>query len=173
MDAIDLQIKIEQSAKLAFSQVMHKYPNEDFCAYALYSDADATTICPSMNSTNHLSIKVAEDVDDKEYYRWSPAEWAYEFEGAEHFSRLSQFLLAEFSSMSSSTDRDKFKQKVYECCVSALENLKNEGFFAAEKLSPIVVFSISDSTNEQENNWISRLNDPAAASDFRKWLSNT
>ena len=44
-----------------------RYPNEEFCGYALYSDADAITVCPSVNDRAHLEKVTAIDPDDAEY----------------------------------------------------------------------------------------------------------
>nr|WP_229087862.1 DUF4303 domain-containing protein [Brevibacillus sp. M2.1A] len=88
MDFQVLQLKIEAAAKAAFEQVRNKYAGQSFCGYALYSDSDAITVCPAVNSTDHLNKMIAEDPDDAIYYRWSPGEWDHEFEGAECFKYI-------------------------------------------------------------------------------------
>ncbi|ASJ56516.1 hypothetical protein BP422_24905 [Brevibacillus formosus] len=54
-----LQLKIEAAAKVAFEQVRNKYSGQSFCGYALYSDSDAITVCPAVNSTDHLNTTAA------------------------------------------------------------------------------------------------------------------
>jgi len=170
LDSQGLEEKIRRAAESAFKQVRSRHPDEEFCGYALYSDADAITVCPSVNSRAHLEQMIANDPGDAEYYRWSPAEWNHEFEGAEHFQEISNYLRAEVKAIKSPEEHNGFKQQVYETCVNVLEDLKQAGFFSDLNESGVLVFAISDGDNESEVDWISRLNAPELAEQFRNWI---
>ncbi|BAH46871.1 MULTISPECIES: DUF4303 domain-containing protein [Brevibacillus] len=170
MDFQVLQLKIEAAARAAFEQVRNKYAGQSFCGYALYSDSDAITVCPAVNSTDHLNKMIAGDPDDAIYYRWSPGEWDHEFEGAECFKDISNLLYNEVMSMQSAERHRDYKEKVYECCVAALESLKKEGFFSDMSESGVLVFTVSDDTNALECDWIARLNRNELAQEFQNWI---
>jgi len=128
LNAQELHLKIVAATKSAFTQVRARYPNAEFCGYALYSDPDAITICPAANTCSHLEKMIFQDPSDAKYYRWSPGEWDHEFEGSEHFSEISKHLYDEAKKITSPHEHKLFKQKIYECCVDALESIKEEGF---------------------------------------------
>ena len=175
MDLQELHSQIRIASKQAFSLVRSLYPNEKFCGYALYSDADAITVCLSANTRSHLESMIAKDPGDAEYYRWSPAEWNHEFEGAEYFDQVSKALYEEVKGVKSIEEHSRLKNDVYECCVAVLEELKIDGFFNDLDETGVLVFSISDSSNDLESSWIERLNRPEMAARFRMWkgtLSN-
>lgn len=172
MDSQELHSQIRIASQQAFSLVRSRNPNEKFCGYALYSDADAITVCPSANTLSNLESMIADDPGDAEYYRWSPAEWNHQFEGAEYFDQVSKALYEEVKGIKSIEEHSRLKNSVYECCVAVLEDLKTEGFFNDLDESGILVFSISDSSNESEISWIERLNRPEMAARFRTWIGS-
>jgi len=153
-------------------QVRRRNPNEEFCGYALYSDPDAITVCPAVNTRAHLEKMIANDPDDAVYYRWSPGEWNHEFEGAEYFKGIPSSLANEVNGIESPEEYKRFKQQVYECCVNTLEEMKREGFFSDLGESGVLVFAISDATNESEADWIDRLNSKELAQNFRDWIAS-
>ncbi|CBJ40813.1 conserved hypothethical protein (plasmid) [Ralstonia solanacearum CMR15] len=171
MDFKGLEAKIEAAAAEAFERVRGRYPGRNFCGYALYSDPGGITVCPAVNSCDHLKGVVAEDPDDAIYYRWSPGEWDHEYEGSECFAEICEMLRKEAAGLGS-VDVDQFKGNVYECCVAALESLKGKGFFSDMAESGVVVFSISDGESDLERGWAARLNDTELAEEFSKWLTS-
>lgn len=46
----DLRRRIEDAARQAFLDVLESHPDEHVYAFALYSDEDAMTVCPSTNT---------------------------------------------------------------------------------------------------------------------------
>nr|WP_026264107.1 DUF4303 domain-containing protein [Paenibacillus terrigena] len=172
MDFQLLQAKIKAAAMDAFERVRNQYPGQSFCGYALYSDADAITVCPAVNSTDNLNNMIAGDPEDAIYYRWSPGEWDHEFEGAEYFAEISSLLFNEVKGMKSVARVRQFKEKVYECCVAALDSLNEEGFFFDLNESGVLVFTVSDATNALECDWIARLNRNELALEFQNWISS-
>ncbi|MBB6674773.1 DUF4303 domain-containing protein [Cohnella nanjingensis] len=173
MDFQVLQSRIEAAAKEAFEQVRNKYPGQIFCGYALYSDSDAITVCPAVNSTGNLNKMMAGDPEDAVYYRWSPGEWDHEFEGAECFKEISDLLYNKVKDMKSTESHKRFNENVYECCVAALDSLKKEGFFFDMNESGVVVFTVSDATHALECDWIARLNSNELALEFQNWIGGS
>ncbi len=166
-----LRLKIEVAAAEAFRLIRRKYPQQMFCGYALYSDADAATVCPAMNSADHLKKMIDQDPEDAIYYRWSPGEWDHEFEGAECFAEVSNLLRDGAAKVRAEHERQAFKEGIYECCVAALESMKEKGFFSDMGESGVLVFSLSNGDSELEADWIDRLNGRALADEFREWIS--
>ena len=166
----DLCAKIELAASQAFSIVRKKYPSQAFCGYALYSDPDAVTVAPSVNSVGHLQKMISDDPDDAVYYCWSPSELDHEFEGADFFKDISASLRNEAQKMDSEDKREAFRHSVYERCVAALESLKSKGVFSDMNDTGVLVFTIFDADNMLESDWIARLNRPDLAKEFRDWI---
>ena len=173
LDFPELRSRIKEAAESAFAQVRSRNPNEEFCGYALYSDPDASTVCPAVNTRTHLEKMIAKDPDDAVYYRWSPGEWNHEFEGAEYFKEISDLLGDEVRRIESPEEHKRFKQQVYEYCVRALEDMKRETFFSDLDESGVLVFTVSDATNESERDWIDRLNSKELAQNFRDWIGSS
>ncbi len=93
MDFEILKQQIEEAAKKAFLEVYEKHGAEEIYCFALYSDEGAMTVCPAANT-----MKVMEDVDEDDalYYKYEPAEWTYEMEGADkEFNDICTQLRAE------------------------------------------------------------------------------
>lgn len=172
MDFNELRSKIEIDASKAFLAVRRKFPNQVFCGYALYSDPDAVTVAPAVNSIGHLQKMTNDDPDDAAYYRWSPGEWDHEFEGAEYFKEISTLLRNEASKANSQAEREVFRQDVYECCVAVLKSMKSKGFFSDMDESGVLVFAISDGESDLEGDWIARLNRHDLAEEFRDWIAS-
>ena len=166
----ELRAKIELAASRAFSVVRKRYPSQAFGGYALYSDPDAVTVAPSVNSVGHLQKMISGDPDDAVYYRWSPGEWDHEFEGAEFFKDISASLRNEAQKIDSEGKREAFRASVYECCVAALESMKSKGFFSDMDDTGVLVFTISDAEDALESDWIARLNRPDLAKEFKDWI---
>jgi hypothetical protein len=162
--------KIKEAAIEAFNSVRQEQPDINFCAYGLYSDTDAITICPAQNSCIHLNKMIENDPDDKEYYRWSPSEWSHESKGGESFNEISTYLRAKSKLIKSSDEYDQFKFDVYQSCILALKSLKDEGFFCDMDRNGVIVFTISDAINSNEHEWIELLNSNDASQQFNEWI---
>lgn len=163
-ELIDL---IKVAAKNCFTELREKHSEDSFCAFALYSDEGAMTVCPSANTKEYLEQKSEEDPDDALYYKWSTAEWKYEYTGNEWFSEV-QKELEDFHKKSHTDEQfTEFQSILYESCVAALEDLKKEGFFK----EGILVFSVTDYLDDDsEVSWIKRLNSKEEATEFKDWI---
>jgi len=122
MDYPQLNNMIENATKQAFDWVRLRHPDQTFCGYALYSDLDAITVCPAVNSLQNLEKQVASDPADAAYYKWSPGEWDHESEGTEHFQNICRILQEEVHATQSTEAHEELKDKVYETCVLVQKN---------------------------------------------------
>lgn len=164
LDIDKLKNNIRIAVEKVISEMLAEFPNDEICAFALYSDSDARTLAPSFNLKTHLDNMQTEDPDDSTYYKWSPAEWSHEFYGAHFFDEIS----VELTRLSESTDEGKsfeqYRKEIFESCVNILKEFKG-------RLSnSIFVFAATDFDDvAQETSWIKNLNSPMDAREFEKW----
>ena len=137
IDVRAVRREIKEAARRAFSRVRSDHPTDTFYAFALYSDGDGSTVCPSSNTEEAFARRVKEcepqrkELDEvlagsgitfddyMNYYRWGTSEWAHCYEGADQFETVSKLLNA------SSID----KAAVYGSMVLGLKDLDADGFF--------------------------------------------
>lgn len=173
MDFEILKQQIEEAAKKAFLEVYEKHGAEEIYCFALYSDEGAMTVCPAANT-----MKVMEDVDEDDalYYKYEPAEWTYEMEGADkEFNDICCQLRAE---LNRHDDDDQwfegFQTQLFSTCIEVLEKLKNENFFTKITGKDIfLIFTVSDYEFEKKDlkDLIIRLNDNEYKSEYLNWMA--
>ncbi|MBO9694414.1 DUF4303 domain-containing protein [Chryseobacterium sp.] len=173
MDFEILKQQIEEAAKKAFLEVYEKHGAEEIYCFALYSDEGAMTVCPAANT-----MKVMEDVDEDDalYYKYEPAEWTYEMEGADkEFNDICTQLRAE---LNRHDDDDQwfegFQTQLFFTCIEVLEKLKNENFFTKITGKDIfLIFTVSDYEFEKKDlkDLIIRLNDNEYKSEYLNWMA--
>lgn len=187
-DFAALEIEVREAAKRAFKEVADAHPAEQICAFALYSDDGAMTVCPSINTTQHLAAKQLKYPGEAMYYKYAPAEWKYEATGADaEFSAICLEVRTHALAFEGITAADAqtldgvsplrptpaprgfatFKHELFETCMRVLESLRADPMFAGVTL----VFAVSDtdSTPQEEIAMIERLNDKAVVDEFRSW----
>jgi hypothetical protein len=160
-----LRREIKEAARHAFEAVQAAHPDETFYAFALYSDDSAMTVCPSANTEEGYERCVKRYQANKSFmdsiashriswegcqsdFRWSTAEWAYEYDGHEQFDTVYRMINAD-----DRYDEDDpegfvtFKGRVFASMVLALKDLNAEGYFGARKARRGVTLlcSVSDS----------------------------
>ena len=167
-----LREKIEVATKKAFIEMFEKYGQEKIYAFALYSDEDAMTVCPSTNTLKHL-----ENVDNDDlYYKFAPPEWKYEMQGADkEFSEISKQLYNEIKKIEDDEEQfNRFQKQVFNSCIEVLEKLKNENFFKNIVGKDIfLTFTVSDYDFEEKDNFediIIRLNDNEYTTEYLNWM---
>lgn len=178
MDFEMLSQKIEAATKKAFTEMFEKYGADEIYSFALYSDGDAMTVCPSTNTLKHLSRAEPAELA---YYKFEPAEWKYEMEGAEEaFDNISTLLRAEVEENEFLENDEyneewclKFQSELYETCISVLEKLRKEHFFKAIVGKDIfLTFTVSDYEFDTKDlkNIINRLNDNEYKTEYLNWM---
>ncbi len=171
MDIQLLKNMIENATRQAFDGVRLRHPDQTFCGYALYSDLDAVTVCPAVNSLQNLEKRIASDPADAAFYKWNPGEWDHDFEGAEHFQHICRILQEEVHATQSTEAHEELKDKVYETCVLALNNLKHSGYFHSNNDTVILVFTVTNGEAQRETRWVSQLNSDEVSDEFIRWIA--
>ncbi|WP_185289273.1 DUF4303 domain-containing protein [Chryseobacterium lactis] len=171
MDFEILKQQIETAAKKAFLEMYEKHGDEQIYSFALYSDEGAMTVCPATNTLQMLD----EDDDDLLYYKYEPAEWTYEMEGAnEDFNEICTRLRSELDQNSENDEWfEDFRTRLYTACIEVLEKLKNENFFRQITGRDIfLIFTVSDYEFEKQDlkNIIISLNDNEYKREYLEWM---
>lgn len=164
--------QLRQAAQAAFTELLARYPSEEFYSFALYSDEGAMTVCPAANTLAHLA---AQPPDDLPYAKFEPAEWKYEMVGADaQFNELSRQLSARLTEDFAEPDGfEQFRRQLYVTCVEVLDTLRQQHFFDEAAGRPVfLLFSVSDSDTPAAElaSMVSRLNDNEYRSEYLAWL---
>ena len=171
-DFESLKARIEQATKNAFIEIFNQHRDEEIYAFALYSDEGAMTVCPSTNTRKHLEKVSADDVW---YYKFEPAEWKYEMQGAdEEFNAISKTVAAEVARRNDSDSHFfEFRKKLFACCIDVLMKLKSENFFKSVVGEDIfLTFSVSDYEFERHDieKIIRTLNNDQYIKEYNNWM---
>lgn len=171
MNITELKEKIELATKQAFTEMYKKHGKEKIYAFALYSDEGAMTVCPSTNTID--ALKKHEGDDDFLYYKYEPAEWKYEMQGADElFNEISKYCRSEVSKMEDD-EFEPFQKQLYETCLEILLKLKSENFFeqiAGENI--FLNFTVSDYefSKKDVKNIVNSLNDNKYNKEYLDWM---
>lgn len=172
-DFAALQTEIEGAARQAVEDMARRLPDETICAFALYTDGGAMTVCPATETLGHLRQAQHDSPGDEDFYRFSSAEWGFEGDGAEDaFERICTRVRTEvLSREDEDTGFDEFKQQLCEVCVRALESLRAEGVFDRHGPEFLLMFGVSDDDVPAKvmRSWVERLNGPFVAAAFHAW----
>jgi Domain of unknown function (DUF4303) len=183
-----LEVQVRKAARRAFKEVASAHPEDQLCAFALYSDDGAMTVCPSINTSQHLAAMQRKHPDEAMYYKFATPEWKYEATGAEAaFRAICEQVRTQALAFEGVTEADAktlagvsplrmvpaargfgtFKRALFETCLRVLETLRRDRLFAGVML----VFAVSDtdSSARRELAMIKRLNDKAVVDEFRSW----
>lgn len=171
MDFGKLQTEIEAASRQAFRDVARAHPAETICAFALYSDEDAITVCPAFDLAARREARIVAN-QDVEVETFCTPEWALEAFGArEAFAAICTTARTHVTALGSDEQAHAaFRDELFETCKRALENLRAEGVIGADLL---VMFAVSDSspTEEDEIRMMERLNGTSPyVAQFRRWV---
>ncbi|WP_028543272.1 DUF4303 domain-containing protein [Paenibacillus taiwanensis] len=179
-DFVLLKQEIKQAAMQAFSEIYNQTnPHNPVISFALYSDEGAMTVCPSTNTNQHLNDMVKEEPDEALYYKYEPAEWAFEGTGADEAfnnicTKLRNYILnAEQSDDDHDDSFVSFRDTLYRTCIEVLEELVLANFFAdITKRDIIVLFSVTDYEYDRSSSlqMVSRLNSAPVITEYKAWM---
>ena len=167
-----LKQKLENATKKAFIEMYEKYGTDNIYAFALYSDEDAMTICPSTNTLKYLENADPNDL----YFKFAPAEWKYEMQGASsEFNEICRDLRDELDKINDDEEWFYRNQKqVFNTCIDVLEKLKNENFFRDIIGKEIfLTFTVSDYDFETKGDFkeiITKLNENEYKTEYLNWM---
>ena len=179
---VELKSKIENATKQVFLEMFKKHGKEGICAFALYSDDGAWTVCPATNTIKHLE---KQPVKDDLIYKYGTEEWKYEGQGADElFGEICELCRNEVQEMCKGNivyhlkgkdkeDFEKFQSQLFEICIEVLEKLKSENFFkqiVGEDI--LLLFNVSDYdfSKEKYSEIVTRLNDNEIKNECLDWI---
>lgn len=170
-DFTALREQIVSACREAFAEVRRAYPDDSICAFALYSDDGAMTVCPAFDLASALALRLAKDDDPA--YEFCPPEWKLEGFGArDSFARICT-TAREFVMQVQDDDFAAFRSELFETCLRALEQLRGEGALGGPEV--LVLFAVSDCDPDpaEEILRVERLNGTSArAADYRRWVAS-
>jgi hypothetical protein len=142
------------------------HPEEDFYAFALYTDDGAMTVCPAANSEQGHQQAAAEsgetDPDELRYWRWATAEWPCKADGEDQFQAAYDLLNPDDRDDDDDEAFEELMVRLLDAMTDALGDLDEEGFFgtgaARDRVTLFVTISDSDLAEETENESAERLN---------------
>ncbi len=165
----DFTSLIRSAAREAFQKIREDHRGEGFCAFALYSDEGAMTVCAAANTQSHLEARLREEPDEALYWKWSPAEWKHEGFGDGCFVGVHKALQEFHARPHDDAQFLAFQQGLFESCVAAMEALRIEGALG----DGIAVFCVTDHQDAaQEIAWVRRLNARDHANEFQRWINS-
>ena len=168
MPDFDYLKNIEAAVREALVRIVNKHPNNEICAFGLYSDDGSQTICVAANTKSFLREQIKKNPEDSSYYKWMTPEWKLENIERDLFDDIQRHLNDDLSKIESEAQFRKFQDQFFEACVQALENLKRDGLFPYM----IVMFMVMDYDNDENlSSWAHRLNSTKEAEEFDALLA--
>ena len=131
----------------ALQRAINAFPTESFYAFCFYTDNDVTSIYPTANTVEALQ-RIDGYESDKNYYRWSPAEWQLDFGQygkPDLMVRTNKLLYPNYESESEEPD-DWFalrKQKTLNTLTTALLSIRESGLFSGSAAHEKVAFWVN------------------------------
>ena len=148
MNWAELEEDVYQAVTAVFANLQAAHPDEQFYAFALYTDSGSMTICPAANSHEALARKLAEESiepadEDVPYYTWSTSEWTYESWQGEHFDAICTTLRDALESVE---DYAHFQAQVFQTMTQAMARVRDDGLFARAKPgdAPVLFVTLTD-----------------------------
>ncbi len=172
-DFDQLHRDILAAARQAFADVLTQRSVDDLCAFALYSDSGAMTVCPAMCTTTFLAERARNAPDEYLFYKYSPSEWPLEGAGAEEaFGRICRTLREHLFHDIDDSDQafQAFQQRLMQTCVQVQAELR-ESFFAERAGDFLLLVTISDDDEPTQvlQSRVRQLNNSRIADEFDAW----
>ncbi|HPH65789.1 MAG TPA: DUF4303 domain-containing protein [Kofleriaceae bacterium] len=185
-DFADLEARIIAASQQAFEDVRQAHPKEQICAFSLYSDDGAMTVCPAFDLASRRAARIAKYPDEADYNTFGTAEWALEAFGARKAftdicTTVRTFVLnvdhpyqglGSWGENPGATGFASFKTQLFETCQLALEKLRSNGTFDAYP-NLLVMFAVSDDGDQDPATELRMLERHNGASpyveQYRRW----
>jgi hypothetical protein len=194
MNPIQLREMIRDAARLAFTTVQKKHPEESFYVFALQSLDDASGVYAAANTEAGYATCRSKHSHREEkyrpgerYYRWYWGEWAFQNIEAPLFRGVYDLLNRHEQSAEEELLPSWWhtrKGRVFASMVAALADLDEEGVFGrgAERARITLFCTIEDSSCNEwvQDESVARLNPPDVyrtfagvdvAEVYAKWMS--
>jgi len=153
---LELLNEIKAATLNGLRNLKDKHPKEDFCAFGLYSDEGAMTVCLAANTATHLKKNAQSSPDEYAYYKWMMPEWKYEDVESSCFNEIVAKINSHLKSIDSDEEFEKFQNSLFNACVQSLEEIKAKGLFG----DALVLFQVTDFEDDEKLiGWADRLNE--------------
>lgn len=175
VDLPGLEEKIASAVRRAFRDFARAHPKDRPCAFALYSDDGAMTVCPAFDLATKRDGRLAEHPDDADWYTFGTAEWALEGFGADDaFEKICTTVRTHVLKLDDDAAFIAFKRALFEACIRVLERLRADGAFDAFP-NLLVMFAVSDGDPviKDELRMMRRLNGNSPwVKQYRRWTKS-
>lgn len=162
---------LENSTIRVIENIKLKEDLTDIIGFCLYSDSDASSISISYNTQTFLEQKINKDPnEDKEYFKWYPAEWKEEGVESKEIDALSRMMYDV--SKSREISLELYRKQIFDSIVNTLISIKEKGYFTDLNKNFALVFYATDYfVAEEEIEWIKKLNNDKLSIEFQNWRS--
>ena len=152
LDLAELTTEIRDGARKTFGAIRAAHPGQTVNAFALMSDSDGMTIIHAANSREALQA-----TGDDEYIAWNPVEWPLT-EGGDFLDIAYRMILLFHRDIPCEMEPDDVSASVFEACIAALEQLKQEEFFCGAEQCDDLLLLFQTSDGEPDVDVVRRLN---------------
>lgn len=175
--------KVILAIKKAFLEVMDEYKESTVYAFSLTCDSYARSIGVVANTKEALEEQI-EDEEDRYYYKFCEQEWeiwdAADDEFQEIRNTLVEFQENNKDKISDSETCiyteffDEFREKIFDICVQALIEIKDENFFKDKcKESIIINFMVPEYLDEDYSIEVfSKLNSEMIVEEYKQHIED-
>ena len=130
---------LKKAVEKSFSEIVKAHSKEEIISYGLYIDDLGTMIADAFNTKSHLDSQIKNNSKDSDYYTYFTTEWRYE--GTEFavdvFNEMSKILTEYSNALGQDRKIERFRNRLLDCCVEVLLELKMNEFFSHTYLQPI------------------------------------
>ncbi|WP_268846622.1 DUF4303 domain-containing protein [Flavobacterium aestivum] len=160
---------LENSTIKVIENIKENEDRKSIIGFSLFSDSDATSVSISYNTKDYLNTKSENDPnEDKEYFKWYPAEWKEEGVISNEIDALSRMMYE--ASKSRNISLTEYRQQIFESIINTLINIKEKGYFSDLNEKFALVFYATDYfVAEEEIEWVKKLNNKELSSEFENW----
>lgn len=170
-DFDDLRAKVVAACKEIFSETAAQLDEDDLCAFAVFTDSGAMTVCPAMCRASH--VDQCESLEDRLFYKYSPTEWV--LEGSQTvdgpFNGICSSLYDHVERMDVDSEAFRsFRVRLIETCVEAQLRLRRDFFHArGEDFLLLVTISNDEEPVAELRERIQRLNSASISDEYHRW----
>jgi hypothetical protein len=153
-DFNQLRTDLKRATQAAIVELRASHPDEDFYAFALYTDDGVAGVSPAANTEEAFAEAVGrykfKDPRENAYVRWATGEWKYQGFGTEHFKRGYDAI----ASMRHADDEAfaRFRRQILDLMVAVLGELDAGGLFGSgpERDRVTLLCSVTDADSSGE-----------------------
>lgn len=169
LNLIQFENLLEHSTIKVIDYIKENEDLNDIVGFSLFSDIDVTSISISYNTQTFLNQKIVNDPgEDKQYFRWYPAEWKEEGVESAEIDALSRMMYEV--SKSRDISLESYRTQIFDAIVNTLINIKEKGYFADLNKEFVLVFYATDYfVASEEIEWIKKLNSKELSFEFENW----